>query len=192
MSDRHTGLCTALPTQKKGGRSLNYLVTEMSRFVMYCGHAEVGLRCDSEPSTLALLEAVKKALVALNVVVHAEPSPTGDHKANGAAESMVHVLRTKANLLVQQFEDPTGCSGPVFGCLHPVYSWAIIHSSWLHNHFVVRSSMTGYEKASGRFYSGNIAMYGECGVLGYLKTALKGRPQWTQGIWLSKTANNDV
>ena len=73
MSDCHTGLCLALPTQQKGGRSLNYLVSEMSRFVIYCGHSEIGFRCDGEP-TLALLEAVKKSLTALNVVVHATPN----------------------------------------------------------------------------------------------------------------------
>ena len=33
-------------------------------------------------------------------------------------------------------------------------------------------------------------MYGET-VLGYLKTSLKGLPQWTKGIWLSKTISND-
>jgi len=27
--------------------------------------------------------------------------------------------------------------------------------------------------------------------LGFLRTSLKGRPQWTRGIWLSKTASND-
>ena len=50
--------------------------------------------------------------------------------------------------------------------------------------------MTGYERSSGRFYSGKLAMYGET-VLGYLKTSLKGLPQWRKGIWLSKTVSND-
>ena len=124
MSDRHTGLCLALPAEQKCGCSLIYLATEMSRFVMYCGHSEIGLRCDGEPSILALLEAVQKALAALNVVVHSEPTPVGDRQANGAAEAMVRVLRAKANLLVQQIEESTGCPGPTFGCLHPAYSWA--------------------------------------------------------------------
>ena len=50
--------------------------------------------------------------------------------------------------------------------------------------------MTGYERSSGRFYSGKLAMYGET-ALGYLKTSLKGLPQWRKGIWLSKTMSND-
>ena len=61
-------------------------------------------------------------------MVHLEPTPTGNHQANGAAEAMVHVLRTKANLLVQQIahtrgrkllvqqiEEATGCTKPIFG-----------------------------------------------------------------------------
>ena len=50
--------------------------------------------------------------------------------------------------------------------------------------------MTGYERSSGRFNSGKVALFGEC-VLGFLRTSLKGRAQWTHGIWLSETANND-
>ena len=130
---------------------------------------------------LALLEAVKRACMGLNIVVHAEPAPTGDHQANGAAESMVGVLRSKANLLVSQIEEATGCKGPIFGCMRPVYAWALIHSAWLHNHFSVKRAMTSYERTTGRFYSGKVAMYGET-VFGYLKTSLKGLPQWTKGI----------
>ena len=124
------------------------------------------------------------------ITVHLEPTPTGDHQANGAAEAMVHVLRSKANLLVQQIEDATGCTKPVSGCLHPAYSWAIVHSSWLHNHFVVNKETTGYERATGRFYSGKLALFGEA-VMGYLKTDLKGLPKWTRGVWLTKTVTND-
>ena len=102
LSDRDTGLCLALPTLQKGGRSLSYLVIEICRFTVHCGHSEVGLRCDGEPSTLALLEAVRRARAGLRIVVHAERAPTGDHQAKGAAESMVGVLRSKANLLVFQ------------------------------------------------------------------------------------------
>ena len=43
LSDRDTGLCFALPTLQKGGRSLSFLVTEMCRFFVHCGHTEVGL-----------------------------------------------------------------------------------------------------------------------------------------------------
>ena len=131
---------------------------EMSRFIVQTGHTEFSLKCDCEPSTTSLAEAVRKACAGLRIVVHLEPTPTGDHQANGAAEAMVHVLRTKANLLVQQIEEATGCTKPVFGCLHPVYAWAVVHSSWLHNHFVVSKETTGYARSTGRLYSGKLAL----------------------------------
>ena len=91
LSDRDAGLCLALPTRQEGGRSFNYLVTEMCRFIVHCGHTEVGSRCDGEPSTSARLEAVKRACAGLRIVVNSEPAPAGDHQANGAAEAMVGV-----------------------------------------------------------------------------------------------------
>ena len=36
-----------------------------------------------------------------------------------------------------------------------------------------------------------LARYGER-VLGFLKTELKGKPQWRGGIWLGKTTQNDT
>ena len=183
--DRDTGMCGAFPTLQKGGRSFHYLVTEVSRFIVQTGHVEVGLKCDCEPSTTSLAEAIRKTCATLRITVHLEPTPTGDHQSNGAAEALVHVLRAKANLLVQQIEEATGCTKPIFGCLHPVYAWALVHSAWLHNHFVVQRETTGYERASGRMYSGKVALYGET-VLGYLKTELKGLPRWTKGVWLTK------
>eukprot|EP00435_Cladocopium_sp_Y103_P020660 s1870_g5.t1 len=66
---------------------------------------------------------------------------------------MVAVIRNKANLLVSQIEEATGCKEPVFSCLHPVYAWAIIHSSWIHNRYVVKQTMTGFERATVRDYA---------------------------------------
>ena len=114
VTDRDTGMCIALPTQQKGGRSVSYLVSEMCRFIVHCGHTEIGSRCDSEPSTLSLLEAVLETCATLRIQV------------------------IRANLLVSQIAWETGCKEPIFGCCHPVYTWAIVHSSWLRNHFTVK------------------------------------------------------
>ena len=84
----------------------------------------MALRCDGEPSTLALLESVKRACAGMRIVVHSEPSPTGDHQSNGAAEAIVGVLRQKAKLLVSKIEEATACGGAIFSCLHPAYCCA--------------------------------------------------------------------
>ena len=126
-----------IPTPAKGGRYLNYLCTEFCRFLVWLGHTTVGLKCDQEPSTLSLLEAVKKTCRGLGIQTITETVPPGSHASNGAAEVTVKVIRQQANLLIDQLEKGCGL-GQTFGCHHPLYHWALLHSSWLHNRFVIR------------------------------------------------------
>ena len=128
LHDQHTKLMGAIPTPQKGGRCFNYIVTEVVRFIMQTSHREIGLRCDCEPSTLAILEAVKKTCRNLGIITHSEPTPVGDHQANGGAEVTVKLIRAQANVFVSAIEKEC-CEGRViFGCNHPVYSWAVLHA----------------------------------------------------------------
>ena len=98
---------------------------------------------------------------------------------------------TSGQFAVQQLERGCGIPEGTIGCQHPLYSWALLHAAWLHNRYVVKQGHTAYELCADRTYSGRVAMFGEC-VLGYLRQSAKGAPQWTKGIWLGKTINNDV
>ena len=179
-----------IPTPAKGGRYLNYLCTEFCRFLVWLGHTTVGLKCDQEPSTLSLLEAVKKTCRALGIRTMTETVPPGSHASNGAAEVTVKVIRQQANLLIDQLEKGCGL-GQTIGCHHPLYHWALSHSSWLHNRFVIRKGSTAYELCANKMYTGRLALFVES-VLVFLKRITKGSPQWTRGIWLGKTMSNDV
>ena len=189
IHDRSTKMMSAIPTVQKGGKSLQYLTTEVMRFILQTQHAEFAIRTDREPSVLALAESVRKACRNMSLKVHDEGAPVGDHQANGAAEVTVQQLRAKAGLLIQQVEDKVAGGKVIFGCLHPLYSWAIIHAGWLHNRFVVNGGQTAYERASDRSYTGKIAMFAE-DVLGYLRVD-KGGPRWQPGIWLGKVPSGD-
>ena len=190
IHDRQTGAMHVVPTPQKGGRHLQYLCTEFCRFLVWLGYTTVGLRCDQEPSTLSLLEAVKKTCRGLGIRIMDETVAPGSHASNGAAEVTVKVLRRHANLLIQQIEQGVGIP-EVIGCHHPLYQWSLLHAAWLHNRFVVRHGKTAYELCTSRQYTGRIALFGER-ILGFLKLSTKGSPTWTKGIWLGKTMNNDV
>ena len=191
IHDQFTKLMGAIPTPQKGGKSLNYIVTEVVRFIMQTNHKEISLRCVCEPATLAFLDSVKKTCRNLGIITHHEPTPVGDHQANGAAEVTVKLIRAQANVLVSAIEKEC-CEGrTVFGCNHPVYAWAVLHACWIHNRFSVTNGSTPFELYSGRMYTGKLAWYGER-VLGFLKTDLKGKPQWRPGIWLGRTTRNDT
>ena len=168
MHDQFTKLMGAIPTPQKGGRSFNYILTEVVRFITQTNHKEIALRCDCEPSTLAILEAVKKACRNLGFITHSAPAPVAGHQSNGAAEVTVKLIRAQANVLVSAIEKEC-CEGrTIFGCNRPVYAWAVLHATWIHNRFSVSNGSTPFEfeLCSGRMYNGRLARYGKR-VLGY-------------------------
>ena len=60
VHDRATKLTHAIPAEQKGGKSFQYLLGELCRFIMWTGHQTISLRSDNEPSCLALIEGAKK------------------------------------------------------------------------------------------------------------------------------------
>ena len=56
LHDRATKMMTAVPTPQKGGRSLQHLVTEATRFVMGTQHKDLAIRSDREPSIFAVVD----------------------------------------------------------------------------------------------------------------------------------------
>ena len=59
IHDRETKLIHAIPAEQKGGKSFQYLLGELCRFIMWTGHQTISLRSDNEPSCLALIEGAK-------------------------------------------------------------------------------------------------------------------------------------
>jgi len=136
-----------------------------------------------------LLEAVKKICGALDIRFIEKTVLPRSHASNGAGEVTVKVIRRHATLLIQLHEKSCGL-GEVLGCHHPRYQRVLLHNCW-HNRFVVRQGHTAYELCADRPFTGRLALFGER-VLGFLKLSTKGSPTWTEGIWLGKTASNDV
>ena len=190
IHDSWTGAMRCVPTPQKGGRYLSHLCTEFCRFIVWLGHDKIALRCDDKPSTLSLLEAVRKACRTMGIGVDVETVVPADHAANGAAETTVNALRRLAGVFIIQIEKALGIDMTI-GSMHPLYSWSLVHSAWIHNRFTVRHGQTPYELCSSRMYAGTIALFGES-VLGFLRTSQKAAPCWTRGLWLGKTLNNDA
>ena len=172
MHDRATKFMHAVPTPQKGAKFLQHMVIEVTRFIVYTQHRELAIRTDRESCILSVVDGVRKACRPLGIILHDEGAPVGEHQSNGAAESTVLKIRSCAGLLVQQIEDQVAAGRIVFGCNHPVYCWALLHASWLHNHFTVSEGLTPFERGMDRSSTGKLAMYGE-EVLGYLRTNLK-------------------
>ncbi len=191
IHDQHSKMMHSVPTEHKGGKSMSYLCTEVTRFVLHLGHQSVILRSDDEPSTVALGNSVRKALRAFGVGCKLEFAAVGNHQANGGAESTVNVLRQLAITFLQRVGHGCGLDKPVFGALHPFTAWSLVHAAWVHNRFVVTQGQTSFERIFDAPYSGRICCFGET-VMAYVKTSRKGAPTRLKGVWLSKTFNHDA
>ena len=189
--DQHTKMMHSVPTQQKGGRSLVYLCTELVRFILHLGHQAVILRCDDEPSTVALANSTRKSLRSFGVSCKLEFVTVGNHQGNGAAEVTVQVIRQLGMCSLQRLEAGGGLDKPVFGAHHPLTAWCLVHASWIHNRYATTSGQTAYERAFDSPYQGRICQFGEV-VLAYVKSTKKGAPRWLKGIWLAKTLNHDA
>ena len=146
MHDRDTRLLGVIPTLQKGGKHLQYVITEFVRFIMHTQHRELALRSDLEPTNLAILDGVRKTCRGLGITIHHEPVPVSDHQANGAAESSLQQIRSRAGIFIEQIEKACAGGRKIFSCSHPLYGWALLHSAWVHNHFVVAAGATAYTK----------------------------------------------
>ena len=56
---------------------------------------------------------------------------------------------------------PDDQADAIFGINHPVWSWALLHASWLRNRFHVEHGETAYERATGMTYGGKINVSSE-------------------------------
>eukprot|EP00435_Cladocopium_sp_Y103_P026439 s4053_g6.t1 len=187
LHDRSTKLMGAVPTPQKGGKALQHLVTEATRFVVSTQRKEIAARSDREPSILAVVDGLKKACKNMGIVVHDEGAPVGSHQSKRCRRSHGADLEVKSCLLVQQIEDKVANGRILFGCNHPVYCWASLHAGWLHNRFVVQGDQTAYERSNDCQYSGKLAMFGE-DILGYLAVGKAG-PRSRHGIRLGKLSS---
>ena len=123
IHDQHTRMMHAVPSSQKGGKSLAYLCTELVRFILHLGHHGVILRCDDEPSTVALAKSAMKSLRSFNVACKLEFVTVGNHQGNGAAEATVQVIWQLGMCFLQRVEAGGGLEKPVFGVHHPLTAW---------------------------------------------------------------------
>ena len=100
------------------------LIGELIHFAVSTGHESVRLRCDEEPSAIALLQAACKACRSLGIKVTPEPTAIGNHQANGGAERAVELVRSHACILISHLGEVAARLANRFSsCTHPFFAW---------------------------------------------------------------------
>ena len=184
--DSATGSIGAIPCEAKG--DTRYLGIELQRFIQGLGHSTICLKCDNEPSTLALQKAIVAARQRLGLRTITQNPAIGAKGSLGFCEKAVDSVRKLANTLLDQARSRTGLPLPVSHCL---FAWAFVHSAWLINRYRVIGNMTAYERATGASYGGRIAPFAEP-VYCQVEAKQKGDKRWLLGILVGKSSSNDM
>ena len=193
LKDSHTQAVYAIPTPAKGGTvALKFMIDEICRFLNYCGHTEVTLKSDSEPSCLALQGGVRAFRAKLKMVTHLEQTAPRDHQAN-PAEQAIDSVRQLAGTLLSQYEQGTGAKVETMDAIH---AWAWRHASFLLMRYARNVGPSPFELINGRPYAGKLVGFGvrvcACEVICQRKgkvgtqmaSALKDMP-WSQAAFLA-------
>ena len=193
LHDRHTKAVYAVPTAQKGGPSLSHLITESARFIIWLGHRSVRLRCDNEPSIMAVQNGLMRTLRNLGVDASKDNSPIESHQSNGPAEQVVGWVRQHAAVFIHDLEKACGASSDqvLFSPQHPLYGWAVCHACWVRNRYTPAHGTTPYEAITDSPYAGTVCRFGEK-VLGYIKPDGKASARWRHGVWLGKATGSDT
>ena len=178
----------AIPTPAKGGTvALKFMIAEICRFLNYCGHTEVTLKSDSEPSCLALQGGVRAFRAKLKMVTHLEQTAPGDHQAN-PAEQAIDSARQLAGTLLSQYEQETGAKVETMDAIH---AWAWRRASFLRMRYARNVGPSPFELINDRPYAGKLVGFGES-VYARVKSSVKGKARWVRMLSLGKLTVSDL
>ena len=140
-------------------------------------------------SLLVSVQLLRQHLGYPTVVTHSRP---GDKGCTAQVERVIQTLRRQSSTLVQMASDKCGLQLPGD---HALWSWSFVRAAWNLNRFAnhTTTKMSPFELVYGRRYSGKVAAFGELVLVLHRRGPnTKIGPQWTPGIWLTKTDGDDL
>ena len=181
--DESTGYLLARVVPAKGGAPTGWTPQRVANDLAMLGHhGRVVLRSDQEVALVALLREVAECRPHAATVL--EQSPSGDSRANGAAERAVRAVEEICRTHKVCLESRAGVAVDVGS---PLMAWLVANATDSVNKLAVRQDgRTAYRRVKGRDFSGRFARFAEpvmykisCKPSGGLMEA-----KWAEGIWL--------
>ena len=125
-----TGLGLAVVVPSKGEN--DYAKAELKKFIYECGRTFGVLQYDQESPLKAIAKSVCAELGGLSV----RAAPKAHPQASGSVGQMQRTLYSQLRTLLYQIDQNTGLS---IDSNHALYPWAVKHSQWLLNSYLVHS-----------------------------------------------------
>jgi hypothetical protein len=164
-----------------------YAIEGVLHYLSVWGISTVVLKCDQEPSVVAIVNEVKKRRDDRTMVEH---PPKADHQSNAHIEGEIKMLEGLTRSLVHKLEQNLGVC---ITAKSRVLPWAGRHAGFLRTRFAVGyDGKTAWLRLRGQGYKGILVEFGESVFFKFLnKTHEKLDARWASGIFLGRRDQSD-
>ena len=152
------------------------------------GLVKAELKCDQEPSTLDVANALIKRCQSTALIVTA--TPKGSKGSLGRGE--------RANLIIQgqlrAFREAVSMKYKTeVGPDHVLMGWMVRHCAWVVNNFQVKGTRrTPYRSIRGKDHTGEVVPFGEvCLGRNHSEDGAKLNMRWMRGVFVGKLDRTD-
>ena len=180
-----------------GKETTDYSATALIKFIEVFFHKHVRLRCDGDPSTVAIANEVKHMagdLVQLETTPKYSSASNPAERAIQAVEEQVRTIRADCQMRFG--------SGEAFGADKPIWAWLLRHAGWKISRYKQKGNgMTAYKQAYGEHYTHEFVPFAEIVLVRVPRPThrgLAGGKRWhkgdavfIKGVWVGRTQTSD-
>ena len=146
------------------------------------------LKCDQEPSTLDVANALIKRCQSTALIVPATPKGSKGSLERGERANLIiqGQLRAFREAVSMKYKTEVGLD-------HVLMGWMVRHCAWVVNNFHVKGTgRTPYRSILGKDYTGEVVPFGEvCLVRNHSEDGAKLNMKWMRGVFVGKLDRTD-
>ena len=160
VKDERSRFLFAHTVEKKGVDEDDRSTRMMVKDIEELGYQRLSVKCDQEPSTMALLRRILRTMNidSIDQVMHEHPA-VGDSQANGSIENGVKTVFGQIRTMRLALGQHLGCRLPLD---HPIMSWMTEYAARLLSLFNVgHDGRTAYERLRGKKFVAPIPEFAE-------------------------------
>ena len=173
--------------KRKGGQD-DYVMQSFQNYIDRLGLVKAELKCDLEPSTLDVANAlIKRCQPTALIVTATQKGSTGSlergERANLIIQGQLRAFREAVSMKCKTEVGPD----------HVLMGWMVRHSAWVVNNFqVTGSGRTPYRSIRDKDYTGEVAPFGEvCLGRNHAEDGAKLNMRWMRGVFVGKLDRTD-
>ena len=181
-TDSIHGLMFAVVARRKGGQD-DYVMQGFQKYIDLLGLVKAELKCDQEPSTLDVANALIKRCHSTSLIVTATPKGSKGslwrgERANLTIQGQFRAFREAVSMKYKTEIGPD----------HVLMGWVVRHCAWVVNNFQVKGTgRTPYRSIRGKDHTGEVVPVGEESLeRNYSEDGAKLNMRWMRGVFVGK------